>query len=448
MVKILLWLNIAVIGLVFVLSLILYVLYNKKFQDHKLTVPKFAGKHPIVKKSFTIFLISCIIFGFSMGATNLVTRLTFFREVNGSAEWKRTNGQQYLYIEAEDYYSLGYLEGQYLARQIINTEIVIQSQLPSQYYQNLAFKYLEYIPKNYIEEMQGIADGASFTSGLIINFEDILLQNTFLDIYYGQFIPDNSIGADIMGCTAFGSVNSNGTVLTGQNFDFPTIIGKDGRLPSLAFVHHKFINNDSMPIPDIFSLRIGGMLCIPAARTKEISTVVNVINTNIKSNFSIPGLINVRFALEHAISPEQFIDLLFKGKNQTISFNLMVRNETDLIGVQSNPLSYRLNTNQTIIHTNRYLYEDWNDLYLNTPMYSLNRQNFATELFEERFNDSIFSENELLEVLGTRNGDGTSNWEENSGVLQESTKTATLAFITQNRFGIGNVYDGLGILPF
>ena len=44
--------------------------------------------------------------------------LLYLKDLNGYAGWRESNGQNYLYVEADDYYSLGFLEGKYLTSQI------------------------------------------------------------------------------------------------------------------------------------------------------------------------------------------------------------------------------------------------------------------------------------------------------------------------------------------
>ena len=80
------------------------------------------------------------------------------------AEWKTSNGQSYLYVEADNYYDLGFLEGQNLAFQIawMKLMITLQAQELGLTYDTAiyyAFDYLANIPDKYLLEMQGIADG-------------------------------------------------------------------------------------------------------------------------------------------------------------------------------------------------------------------------------------------------------------------------------------------------
>ena len=123
---------------------------------------------------------------------------------NNKAEWLESNNQPYLYVEASTDYELGYLTGQNIANQITSLKLLLQFVAP-QYntdYDSLlliARDYLEFIPWYQQQEFQGLADGASNVLETPIAFQDILLQNCWLDIFYGQISP---LQFNFAACTA------------------------------------------------------------------------------------------------------------------------------------------------------------------------------------------------------------------------------------------------------
>ena len=102
------------------------------------------------------------------------------------AEWKFSNGQPYLWIKAEDYYTLGYLEGQNLAFQSawMKLMIMMQAQEIGLSYDVAIFyalNYLEYFPEDYLLEMRGFADAIEF---VLVPFMRVVYTITidFLDV--------------------------------------------------------------------------------------------------------------------------------------------------------------------------------------------------------------------------------------------------------------------------
>jgi hypothetical protein len=287
-----------------------------------------------------------------------------------------------------------------------------------------------------------MADGASQGSGWIVSFEDILLQNVFLDAMYGHVIPDYYINLQ-MGCTAVAAQNEDGTFMIGQNFDYPHIIGRKGPLTAVSFVHTKLTG-----VAEIFGLRMGGMLSLPVARTGNgLTMVITVIETNITSDYAKPSVIVVREALETATNIDECIDFFFNQNYLTCGFSSIITNQTHLVGVQGHSLDYRLNNNDSMTYTNRFVYDDWNEQYFPDEDFSLTRQQYATRLTKERFEpDNTLTYDELIEILGTTEDGPEGEFSApcyDNGLFGD----ASLAVFTNNSFAIGTVHDGLGTIP-
>jgi Acyl-coenzyme A:6-aminopenicillanic acid acyl-transferase len=441
-------LTIVLLGiLIFILKVIVKKVCKKK-DKWFCRENKFSGKHGRLKK----FGASLLIFGFLILIFNTATRIAYIKtdsDIHGNAEWKISNTQKYLYVEADDRYSLGYLEGKYLATEIVNFRTALMGigiYMGKTYFNMIdqAQNYLEYIPEAYLEEMQGMADGASQGSGWSFTIDDILLQNTFLDLAYGHWYPEDYLEDNVMGCTAIGAKNEDGTIMIGQNFDFPRVLSHDNFLPSIAFVHTKLKNN-----PEIFGMRLGAILSLPIAKTtNNITMIVTVIESNIRSNYSLPAVILARMGLETQSTVDGFIDLVFNQHQITCSFTTIGTNGTIMGGVQVHPLDYRINYNKTIVHTNRYLYSDWNEKYFADGDFSLTRQMYVERLVKEKYStNNTLTYEELIEILGTT-VDGVEGPYSAPCYDDSQYHDATLAVFTSRSFGVGNVYQGLGDLPF
>jgi hypothetical protein len=232
--------------------------------------------------------------------------------------------------------------------------------------------------------------------------------------------------------------------MLGQNFDFPHIIGRKGPLPALSFVHSKLSG-----VAEVFGLRMGAFLSLPIAKTSNgLTMIITVIETNITSNYAKPSTVVIRQALENMKNIDEGIDFFFNQNNLTCGFSSIITNQTHILGVQGNPLGYRLNYNSSMVYTNRFVYDDWNELYFPSQDFSLTRQNYVQRLLDEKYNpDNILTYEELIEILGT-----TENGLEgphsapcyDDGLFGD----ASIAVFTNNSFAIGTTHDGLGIIPF
>ncbi|MEJ2296844.1 MAG: hypothetical protein P8Y23_19020, partial [Candidatus Lokiarchaeota archaeon] len=210
---------------------------------------KFSKRLIRSKRIFCFFGIYLLLGGVVFTFYNFSNRIAFSRIHTGYSEWRDSNGELYLYINADNYYDLGYLTGKGLALNIalMKYELMISSLMFGiDYFSmiNIAKQYKEYIPAHYLIELQGISDGASAGSGFYLSFEDVLVQSVFLEIIYGRLLPNISVS---LGCTAFGTINSDNHTLIGQNIDLMKPMGACG-----AFVLHKYRNE-----PLTFTYRIG-----------------------------------------------------------------------------------------------------------------------------------------------------------------------------------------------
>jgi len=201
------------------------------------------------KKSVLLFFI--LIFSVSFSFLNFAVACDNNTYKTNYAEWKFSNDQPYLYVEANNYYSLGYLEGQNLAFQTawMKLMIMLQAQEIGLSYDVAIFyalDYLDYFPEEYLLEMNGFADAINFVLipfmgvvyNITIDFLDVLAQNCFWDIYYGKIVPMMSgypqLPLIVAGCTAIGSKIARGRTILGQSIDISLLMQ-----PTASWVYTK-----------------------------------------------------------------------------------------------------------------------------------------------------------------------------------------------------------------
>jgi hypothetical protein len=260
------------------------------------------------------------------------------------AKWRFSNNQPYLYIEADNYYTLGYLEGENLAFQIawMKLMIMLQAQEMGLSYDTaiyFALNYLEFIPDEYLLEMKGIADAVDIVSILFmgeiyeisIDFMDVLVQNCFWDIYYGKIIPmltgypQSPLIAG--GCTAIGS-HTNIRTFFGQTIDLTLLM-----MPTTAWVYTK-INGKK-----IFTFRMGSMLAMGGINKWGLSISVNLIEVFNYGCLGIPVSILYRNILENTRFVKKAENII-TSNDFTLGWNYIIRNRWSMRAIETIPNSY------------------------------------------------------------------------------------------------------------
>jgi len=356
--------------------------------------------------------------------------------IDGSyAIWHESNGQKYLEIYAFSYYDLGFLEGKFLSNKIrVLKELIevlalkyIAKRHTYQKFIIMAQEYEEFIPKYLQQEMQGMADALEN-----ISYEDILLQNCFLDILYGQLIPgdnyDLALHSYDFGCTSFGVINQDST-LTGQNFDLAVMFK-----PTLTFTLIKMPNK-----PDIFSLRAGALLSLPVGRNSYgVALNVTVIKNRMKGAISIPCSIKARIAFETCNTAETLYNFIIKTPSPT-SGTLLIADESKIIGLEILPSKYkREDVSNTIVRSNTYISNSLQK-YLIKQKYSKKRQKYAEEQLNEVYNNNKgLTDDGLLNLLA----------DDPIICRMKYRRARTIAFNTKLYFGLGNPNQNKpGIIP-
>lgn len=361
-------------------------------QSKTITTERKSRKKKITK-ILGIFTLS--IFVISMGISFTVgTRRSFLAINRNHAQWIKTDNKKYLFIEADNEYDLGKLEGRYLSSEITNLKRIIQLFGVMNYkhgfsyskLKKIALQYEPFIPDEYKEEMRGLDKAI-----VGVTYTDILIQNCFMDILYGKYFPqigDNPSPTSIqMGCTVVGYKN-NDSLFIGQNFDFNNIFKH-----TLAFVYHSVKGKHAQ-----FGLKIGGILSIPCgSNSANLSVYINVIQTNVQGPFLTPIAFRCREAFDTADNPDDFLNILTSVPS-TVSMNYLIANNSDMISVHIIPGNYSISRFDSCVNTNTYTDEYWQQ-YLQDKEYSKSRQNITEGLLFNCTIDNELNQAEFISIM-------------------------------------------------
>lgn len=267
------------------------------------------------------------------------------------------------------------------------------------------------------EEIKGISDAIPW-----ISYDDIMLQNAYIELVYGTLIPiSREFPARYeMGCTAFAAMNTTiePKIIMGQNFDLSQLFQ-----PTASFVHHKVEN-----YPEVFSLRFGAMLSLPAGFNEHGVTLnVNIVKSKIKSEPIIPTGVRTRMGYYLSKSAEEVYNLL-QETNDSICYNLTVGDYNHAFTLEINPYSMpRTELKSWLVRSNTFLSRDLQK-YLLRKKYSKKRQTHGEELIKERYEKSgNITEMDLLKILSDK---------------PTISRSKTIAFVTQKHFGVGKPHKG------
>ncbi|MHA1675004.1 MAG: C45 family autoproteolytic acyltransferase/hydrolase [Promethearchaeota archaeon] len=351
-------------------------------------------------------------------------------------EWKNSNEQPYLHIEADNHYDLGYATGQGLIKQLtflkliadkmskgINTDLSMLGQLAKQ--------FVPHIPKKYLDELHGITDGANAAGNLEFSFDEILTQALNLEIFHGQLPHIDIFDTNLMnGCTDFGAINPDGTVVMGQNYDSPKMMS-----PALAWVLHKVGDE-----PWVFTHRIGATPAVPMDINEHgVCITVNVVLTKSRASIMTPRFVLLREAMSQAKTAEEAYKILFREEKFPFGQNLLISDRKKIIAVQLLPNEIRPTyVKKTIVQSNQYDYVDWRDT-LRKPDYSQERQQYSDDLLSRISREKVNMTNEdLLNIL-----------RDDPIICREDPTQSgyTVAFMTRESFGLGNAKGPVGNIP-
>ncbi|MFX1381973.1 MAG: C45 family autoproteolytic acyltransferase/hydrolase, partial [Promethearchaeota archaeon] len=282
---------------------------------------------------------------------------------------------------------------------------------------------LPYIPSEYKEELLGLSEGATAGSGFHITFDDVLAQNLFLEILYGQKFMDAGGG-----CTCFGIVNSDNTTTIGQNIDLYQIMGWYS-----SFVLHKLANE-----PLIFSYRLGAGM-IPSLKSENnLTVVINLVELSQKAPICTPLFVLLREALTNTNNVLDFYNVINNTNMSPYGINYIISDSKEILAAQFTRYNQTWSMPTNIVHSNTFLDPYWQN-ELKDPNYSKERQIYAESLLSSAFTDSKLTLSELHVILS----DFPIICRDEGGLLSSET----IAFMTSSTFGIGNTNTNIGYIP-
>ncbi|QOR35171.1 hypothetical protein IMX26_17200 [Clostridium sp. 'deep sea'] len=359
-------------------------------------------------------------------------------------EWRESNKQPYLYVEATNQFELGVGLGQNLTKQITATQMVFEKMIsntkgtPAEKYlnreilSNMVGAYMQYVPEHDLEEIKGMHKGYVEATGESLTLDDFKFQSVMINVIY-QFMSKMPPEMSLQGCTNFGVVNPDGTIVHGQNYD------ADGRMKAgNAFVHHKLKGE-----PEAFLYRTGADLGTATGKNEAgVCMTVSVLQSNQVAPIMKPRGVLVREAMRQNTA-RAAVDAMIDDKGQSpFSYNLVISDNTSIIATQAIPTEQRMTyVKNQIVQSNQYDYYDWIK-YLKKPSYSKKRH-----LYSENLLNSIFSRygkvtnEDLLEILRDKPIICRQAIDDGIGT--------TILFLTRESFGHGNASDStIGKLPF
>jgi len=355
-------------------------------------------------------------------------------------EWRNSNGQPYLYVEADTHHELGVATGKGLVNQITATQrmnkfIPKLLNINLDEFVSVARKYLPFIPEKYQDEIRGMAEGASEASDREFTFDDLLVQALSLEVLYGQYNFDpRSIDLESLtnfqACTCLGAINKDGSVVMGQNYDAPGLSGA-----TMAWVLHKVGDE-----PYVFSARLGGVPGMPVGKNEYgLAMVVNVIVSNVTAPVMKPRFVRSREAFATCKTTQEAYQEMYANNEFPFSLNMLISDPEKIVGVQIMPHEIRPNyVKDVLVQANKYDYIDWQK-FLRDPDYALERYQRANKLLRETYQDNEKITNEmLLEIL-----------RDSPIICRDDPKEMgrTIAFMTRESFGLGNARGKVGKIP-
>ncbi len=356
-------------------------------------------------KNKTVVLFFILTFTISFGFLNSSLACENNTYETSYAEWKFSNGQPYLYVKADNYYTLGYLEGKNLAFQTawMKLMIMLQAQEIGLSYDAAIFyalDYLDYFPEEYLLEMNGFADAIDFVLvpfmgvvyNITIDFLDVLAQNCFWDIYYGKIVPMMSgypqsplIAA---GCTAIGSRTSWGRAILGQTIDISLLMQ-----PTTSWVYTKIQGKK------VFSFRTGSMLAMGGVNKYGVAISTNLLEVLNVGCIGKPISVIYRSALENAKNVRQAKNIILDN-DFTLGWNYIIRDKRNIIAIETIPNSYSIERVKRRGYTfDANLYE--NPLFktfMIYPMKYAERYDRVSELCQIYSEDGKLDINDLFDI--------------------------------------------------
>lgn len=350
------------------------------------------------------------------------------------AEWRTSNGQEYLYIEAPNHLVLGLIEGHFLQDKITYMKNVLIQQalaLNMTYddFINLALQYETSIPFKYKIEMRTMAFAIKD-----ISYQDILVQNTMWDGFYGIITPLLSGFQQPPliegGCSVIAYKNQS-VVRISQNIDLSQML-----TPACAWVYHKVGSS-----PAVFSFRIGSQLSFGGINSNHITTGINLVETLILAEPSLPIPVKYRLALESSNLEEVYETIIDNGFGCGWQFILTSNNE--MYSIELIPNTYVSKTIESGYIFDANIYE--NPLFQAFMIPPNENELFRNQKIPELCENFLVTDGDLtlIELMEIISHEGIARTPQSSNPMEAET-SGFYSFdhnLNKGYFGLGNARD-------
>ncbi|KAH7129020.1 acyl-coenzyme A:6-aminopenicillanic acid acyl-transferase-domain-containing protein [Dactylonectria macrodidyma] len=257
-----------------------------------------------------------------------------------------------------------------------------------------AATYVESLQKlcpRYVEEIQGLADGAG------VQFLDILALNVRTEIMFGLFTDNPSLDIKSDGCTSLACPDPRGTMLLAQNWDWQV------RQAANLFVCH--ISQPGTAIPDIAMVTEGGVIGKIGLNSSGVGVCLNAIRARGLDSSKLPVHLALRMALEsksRAAAIERINAAGIAG-----SAHILLSDEFGATGLECTSIGIKeiqMDDDGSIVHAN-HLMLDHPDV--DEPVWlsdSLHRVTRIDKLLKEKSFSSPITTSSLFELFKDEDG--------------------------------------------
>lgn len=212
---------------------------------------------------------------------------------------------------------------------------------------NKYMKPLQATCARYLEEIEGLADGAG------VNFLDVLALNVRTEIMFGLFTnPKNDKHADIPsdGCTSLGWVDESGQSFIAQNWDWRAAQG-----PNLIVCR---ISQPGTKIPDISMITEAGIIGKIGLNASGVGCCLNAIRARGVDANKLP----VHFALRTVLESPSREAAVARVKTLGVagSAHILVGDSLGSTGLECTPFGVKdvlMNSEKRVYHTNHLILE-------------------------------------------------------------------------------------------
>lgn len=211
---------------------------------------------------------------------------------------------------------------------------------------NEAAKYTDPLQKlnpKYVQEMQGVADGAGVT------FLDVVALNVRTEIIFGLVAQNPAEPVPMDGCTSLAWMTEHGTrMFLGQNWDW-----MKEQSPNLIVCH---ISQSDSDIPDISMITEAGVIGKIGLNSLGVGVCLNAIRARGVDSSKLPIHLALRSVLESKTMGQAVESV--KKVGTAGSGHILVADPTGAVGLECTSrgvLELHMDDKQRILHTNHFL---------------------------------------------------------------------------------------------